>query len=120
MKKSIKKKWLEALRSGKYKQTVRNLKDNNGYCCLGVLCDVYAKEHPELARWSEYHGFVAGPTIAHKMPPVEVYVWSGLRPSDASMLAHHNDPIITGSSRAPRRLRSYSFKTIAELIENYL
>lgn len=30
--------WLEALRSGKYKQTYRGaLQDKHGYCCLGVL-----------------------------------------------------------------------------------
>lgn len=32
--------WLEALRSGKYKQDHRRLKSNDGFCCLGVLCDV--------------------------------------------------------------------------------
>lgn len=46
----IKKKWLEALRSGEYTQTKRVLRaansDNSvaGYCCLGVLCDLYQKE----------------------------------------------------------------------------
>lgn len=30
--------WLEALRSGKYKQTTKGaLQDKTGYCCLGVL-----------------------------------------------------------------------------------
>ena len=32
--------WLEALRSGNYKQTSNELFDGEGYCCLGVLCDV--------------------------------------------------------------------------------
>ena len=40
----IKKKWLEALRSGQYAQTKERLRDDSGYCCLGVLCDLYAKE----------------------------------------------------------------------------
>lgn len=35
-----KEQWLTALRSGKYQQTNGNLHDNNGYCCLGVLCDI--------------------------------------------------------------------------------
>jgi hypothetical protein len=41
MKKDIKTKWLEALRSGKYQQgrgVLRRLNDT--YCCLGVLCDI--------------------------------------------------------------------------------
>ncbi len=37
----LKKKWLEALRSGKYKQGRTNLRDRcDNYCCLGVLRDV--------------------------------------------------------------------------------
>jgi hypothetical protein len=36
----LKAKWVEALRSGKYPQTTNYLKDDDGYCCLGVLCDV--------------------------------------------------------------------------------
>lgn len=41
MKKSVKKKWVAALRSGKYKQgtgTLRTQEDE--FCCLGVLCEV--------------------------------------------------------------------------------
>lgn len=36
----IKAKWIAALRSGKYQQTQKTLRDATGYCCLGVLCDV--------------------------------------------------------------------------------
>jgi len=46
MKKEIAKKWVKALRSGKYKQGKTYLKqvDDNRqakYCCLGVLCELY-------------------------------------------------------------------------------
>jgi len=37
---NLKAKWIEALRSGKYKQTTHYLKDDQGFCCLGVLCDI--------------------------------------------------------------------------------
>lgn len=37
---SIKAKWVEALRSGKYAQANRRLRDRDAYCCLGVLCDI--------------------------------------------------------------------------------
>lgn len=41
----IKKKWVDALRSGKYRQARMQLKERNpgrhcSYCCLGVLCNV--------------------------------------------------------------------------------
>ncbi len=35
-----KQKWIEALRSGKYKQCKETLFDGVGYCCLGVLCEI--------------------------------------------------------------------------------
>lgn len=49
----VKEKWIKALRSGEYKQAQGKLRDNNnGFCCLGVLCDVYAKENPQ-AGWKQ-------------------------------------------------------------------
>ena len=41
----VKQKWIDALRSGKYEQGSEKLRGANGYCCLGVLCDLYAQEH---------------------------------------------------------------------------
>ena len=32
--------WLTALESGEYKQTRDLLRDDNGFCCLGVACDL--------------------------------------------------------------------------------
>lgn len=51
MNKELKTKWLEALRSGEYKQSREILKDENGFCCLGVLCDL---THPDA--WVGYKG----------------------------------------------------------------
>ena len=41
MNSEVKKLWLEALRSGKYKQGQNYLKVQDKFCCLGVLCDLY-------------------------------------------------------------------------------
>ena len=41
----VKQKWIDALRSGKYEQGCERLRSVSGYCCLGVLCDLYAQEH---------------------------------------------------------------------------
>jgi hypothetical protein len=43
MKPEIKAKWIEALRSGEYAQGRLALRTDDGYCCLGVLCDLAAK-----------------------------------------------------------------------------
>jgi len=37
--------WVNALRSKEYKQTKHSLRTTSDtYCCLGVLCDLYAKD----------------------------------------------------------------------------
>lgn len=40
MKVRMKNKWIKALRSGEYTQTIGTLRRDNSFCCLGVLCDV--------------------------------------------------------------------------------
>ena len=55
----FKKKWLKALRSGKYQQTqgaLRDLADNGeyGFCCLGVALDLKLKD--TKTGWSGYRG----------------------------------------------------------------
>lgn len=43
--KELVKKWVEALRSGKYKQGRKALRNKNDeFCCLGVLCDISKKD----------------------------------------------------------------------------
>lgn len=37
----LKQTWLEALRSGEYKQTHGTLHNSEGYCCLGVAAKVW-------------------------------------------------------------------------------
>jgi len=38
--------WIEALRSGNYKQGTGTLRAGDNYCCLGVACEV-----SELGKW---------------------------------------------------------------------
>lgn len=46
----IKAKWVSALRSGEYKQGRGRLRSpQDGFCCLGVLCDLAVKEN--VAEW---------------------------------------------------------------------
>lgn len=48
------KKWIKALRSGKYKKTTGTLEDEYGFCCLGVACKVLNKSN------ILYDGFIEG------------------------------------------------------------
>lgn len=44
MKKTHAQKWIDALRSGKYKQGIEgHLRSRSGYCCLGVLDEIFPK-----------------------------------------------------------------------------
>lgn len=40
----LKKEWIDRLRSGRYDQTTGMLRNNLGFCCLGVLCEVLVDE----------------------------------------------------------------------------
>jgi hypothetical protein len=56
MKKEWADKWVDALRNGPYTQTRRMLRGSEGFCCLGVLCDLVKDEPLVQGRWRE--GFV--------------------------------------------------------------
>jgi hypothetical protein len=47
--------WIKALRSGEYAQTRNALKDDKGYCCLGVLCDLTGGEWTRVLRRATYN-----------------------------------------------------------------
>lgn len=81
---------IEALRSGKYKQTRGTLADETGMCCLGVLCDIWIDDvdwewQPHLQAWA-----LGG--VYFKMPPQSL---AGLLPASPSVYSSMND---TGSS----------------------
>lgn len=40
MNKTFKRKWVKALRSGRYEQGQSCLKQGDRFCCLGVLCQI--------------------------------------------------------------------------------
>ncbi len=76
----VKKKWLEYLRSGKYKQIKSRLSDSEGYCCLGVLCEAYKDTHKE-GEWKTDDDDVTSFNLpglevkADSLPPTKVLNW---------------------------------------------
>lgn len=108
-------KWLEALESGKYQQTTARLqRENLGFCCLGVLCDIV-----DPTRWDitpgasiEYHLLATDENFPDQravgsMPPSDILNLVGLKIEDAQMLARMND-------------NGDSFSMIADRIRNRL
>lgn len=84
MKKTVKKKWLEALRSKKYTQGTGELKsDDNKFCCLGVLCEIHRKTmKSKKYKWGIIYGSKYGYTNGNggnsKVLPDFVRKWAGL------------------------------------------
>lgn len=64
----VKAKWLEALRSGRYKQGQGELRTvDNCFCCLGVLCDVLDPNGWNDQRDHEYDNDISGGSLSLTM-----------------------------------------------------
>lgn len=103
MNQTVKKKWVEALRSGKYIQTFGRLKNNSGcYCALGVLCDVI-----DPNAWVNNYGdnLWRGDNA---LPPSSLRSAIHLSINDACEVSIRNDN------------NRYNFEQIANWIENNL
>ena len=109
----IKQKWLDALRSGQYEQTRANLRNKHGFCCLGVLCDLYVKEYTDV-NWvyqdSRYQLINNKATL-----PYEVREWAKLKESNP--LVKSGDGL---TSLAELNDGGKTFNEIAQVIEEQL
>lgn len=125
MNKRIKELWIEALRSGDYKQgkgLLRN--ENDEFCCLGVLTNLYALEHPEIAKQE------TDPTRFLKCSgylPIEVAEWAEISTMFAKEQFSKNGIVIgydveIGDQSAIHWNDTYclTFSKIADKIETHL
>lgn len=62
------KKWVDALRSGQYKQGQGQLSVDNKYCCLGVLCDVLGVESKLVGIGKYYYDTLDEEWVASSLP----------------------------------------------------
>lgn len=113
MKKSIATKWVKALRSGKYEQGTGRLRGDEGFCCLGVLCDLAVKagviEEPTMQYGIAFYG--TDEDHDDENLPAIVMKWAGMKTDSGERkgtrvaLTHLNDESM------------YSFDKIANVIE---
>ena len=76
---AIKPLWINALRSGEYKQGTKTLHSEDGcFCALGVLCDLYAKQFD--LKWEDHKTlmgtdshFVTVKALPHKFNNGELF-----------------------------------------------
>lgn len=75
----VKRKWVDALNSGEYEPAIKSLRtQDNRYCCLGVLCDIHAKETGN--EWDKEGSFTDYLYLGRDdQLPREVAAWAGIR-----------------------------------------
>ena len=112
-------KWAQALRSGTYKQTTGRLRSQEGFCCLGVACDLYAEEGN--VRWAvplrSIRPLRFGFGSRFNFPPAYVAEWYGLEDAGTDSI----DTADQGFQYDLARLNDSgaTFEQIAEKIEKY-
>lgn len=115
MNQKIKRQWVEALRSGEYKQGEMMLHDRDAdtYCCLGVLCALAAKDGVAFA-WQTGNYL--------ELLPEAVQVWAGMEPGEE--VTEEGDVYVTMrddySTLSELNDNGVSFDDIATVIENEL
>lgn len=111
MNKQVKQKWIKALRSGNYKQSIGAMYDGktNTHCCLGVLSRLYIKEHNISGKnlTSIIDDQLGNKKAPSSYPNAKVLKWAGLHHYTCHTLANKNDHGVT-------------FKEIAKYIEEKL
>lgn len=116
----IKGEWLRALRSDEYRQGTGTLRYGNEFCCLGVLCDVYAKEtkvdwEGDYAGRDDYTFMGCGSAL-----PEEVMEWAGLDHEFGWEGLRMDMPLQNRYNLADLNDGGKTFKEIAEVIEREL
>lgn len=110
----VKQMWLEALRSGRYKQDTGYLRIENGYCCLGVLCDLYPKANWEIVE-GEYSFFGESQFLTK-----EVAEWASLKGYTYDEVNNFNMPISEFPLTDMNDIQGKTFEEIADYIEKSL
>lgn len=118
------KKWIKALRSGKYNQArglLREVTDDGEvtYCCLGVACDLYAKEHRLSWEEKDVRYFEGDTQTKYSLLgerfslPEEVAEWLGMNPGgEFTFKDGRSSDLVTQNDDEKK-----SFKQIANIIE---
>lgn len=102
------KKWVAALRSGKYEQGRTLLCANGKYCCLGVACEVAIANGVELKR-EEKSGVVSFEDNFSALLPTRVMEWLKL----SQQLGEN----FISESLATKNDKGMPFDQIADFIE---
>ena len=115
----VKAKWVRALRFGAYTQTRSYLHTSEGFCCLGVLCDLYRQE--KGGSWIDGEEcFEFDDTGAQTGLPEVVREWAGLSEGDPEVMRDSDEPEQGHTSLAQMNDDGLRFERIAAVIEEQM
>lgn len=129
LKPAVKTAWLAALRSGDYQQGRFNLRRSSAFCCLGVLCDLAAKDgigtwkDTQNEQFTPVYGFtVETSTVTVGTPPHKVAMWADLHDTGAWFGTSEEDItnpafIMTIDTLVQANDSGKTFAEIADMIE---
>jgi hypothetical protein len=118
----LKKKWLEALRSGEYKQGQgclrKSTSEGDKFCCLGVLTDIVIKNNLAPLHWASrpegHHVVEGGKLLTAMWLPSEVVILADISPLGAIPYGdHRHDTLANWNDYGA------TFEKIAKIIEEY-
>jgi len=112
MNKEVAKLWVDALRSGEYKQGTGKLARRGEFCCLGVLCELAIKNGIDLkvGKYGHWDDIITYNGADISLPDV-VKEWAGMN----STSGVYGDQ--SGEHLSDQNDRGKSFLQIADLIE---
>ena len=115
----VKKLWVAALRSGQYRQGRHQLRTgNNCFCVLGVLCNLHARAHPEIAAAQKDRTGYMG---LYRSLSTAVEVWSGFYPTVMRLRwKPAGEPLQKITLTLLNDLYELPFEQLADLIEKQL
>ena len=118
MDKKVKKLWVDALRSGEYKQAESVLcnKEEDKFCCLGVLCDLHAKTMKKKG-FDKYGKYLK----QSELLPKTVKNWAGFVGNEAEEYGDNDYDInVRNTTLSQLNDDGKTFEQIADAIEKYL
>jgi hypothetical protein len=124
MRKEIAEKWVAALRSGEYEQSAGFLQTRDGYCCLGVLCDLHMRETGR-GEWRPPGSGDYLYTQCYRddlgvdgeyTPPPGVREWADME-DDPCVRVQHPDGSVEPEDLVSLNDDGFSFAQLADLIE---
>ena len=116
-------KWVKKLRTPGLCQIQGMLETQDGQCCLGVACELYAETHPDFPikkkqeKYDNDYVLMYGAGEHDMILPQEVQAWLGLKTDTGTFTVVNEQGGEVPDSLAARNDNGASFAEIAELIE---